>query len=627
MEKITPNSELTKSKDLVAENIEKLKELFPEINTEGHIDFQVLKQILGEDIEEEEEYYRFTWAGKSMARMEAQKPSTGTLRPAKDESVDWESTKNLYVEGDNLEVLKLLQKNYARRVKLIYIDPPYNTGNDFVYQDNYKDNLKNYQAITGQVDSQGNKLSTNSESDGRFHSNWLNMMYPRLRLARNLLKSDGLICISIDDTELSNLLKMCNEIYGESNLRGIVSRATGTTTGQDAKDIGSSLDYLLVYSKSPEFELQGLPLSAEDMKRFKDEDEKGRYSVLQLRKTGNADRREDRPAMYYPVISPNGKEVYPIGPSGYDSRWRVGKTTYEELLSQGLVVWKKNRDGVDSPYVKYYMEDRKKQVSNLWSDIEGNKKASRDVKDLFDGKKVFDYPKPVELLNRIFQISLNSKNEIILDFFAGSSSTAHALMKYNLLENASHQFINIQLPEKIDKSAEANKLGFSNICELGRDRIRRAGIRLRKEHPEKSGSVDLGFKTFKLDSSNIKPWDGSPEDLENNLFNAEDNIKEGRSAEDVLYEVLLKYGLDLTLPIEEREIEGQKVFNVGHGALFVCLDEKIKAAVAEGIGKWKEEVDPEICRVIFRDAGFTDVAKTNATQTLKRFGITEVRSV
>ena len=654
IEKVKKGDELTQSLDIVNENIARLKELFPEVLTEGKIDFKILQDILGKEVEEEDEYYRFTWAGKAQARREAHKPSTGTLRPANEESVNWDTTQNLYIEGDNLEVLKLLQKSYNNRVKMIYIDPPYNTGNDFVYKDNYKDNLKNYQQISGQIDDEGNKLSTNTDSNGRYHSNWLNMMYPRLSLARNLLNEEGIIFISIDDKEVENLKKLSHEIFGEENFIGCIIRTTGQTTGQDSDGLGSSFDYFLVYSKTSNRGLNGLPLTEHDLKRFENEDEKGKYAYDQMRKTGSSDKRIDRPNMFYPIIDPDGNEVYPIGPGGYESRWRFENNTFKRFLEEGLILWKKTKKD-DSivwwPYVKYYLEGRTKRPSPLWNDLEGNKKASRDLRTLFGGKKIFDFPKPLELIERIITISCDKTDDIILDFFSGSATTAHAVMQINSKDGGKRKYIQVQLPEAIEEKSEAFKEGYVNIAEIGKERIRRAGKlivanklaeieKLKSKNSlleedqteinklqEAIDNLDIGFKVFKLDSSNIKGWDGNPDNLVDNLFDSQDNIKTGRTEEDVLFEILLKYGLDLTLPIEEKLIEGKKVFSVGFGALFICLANGITNKVAEGIGQWKEELNPETCRVIFKDSGFGDVEKTNSVQTLKRFGINEIKSI
>lgn len=324
-----------KSLDLSKKNINTLKKLFPEVVTEGKIDFDKLKLILGEEIDDRNERYEFTWHGKMKSMKITQAPSNGTLRPDIKTSKNWDTTENLYIEGDNLEILKLLQKSYFGKIKMIYIDPPYNTGHDFVYKDDFRDNINNYLKLTEQ------KTKSNTESSGRYHTDWLNMMYPRLKLAKNLLSEDGVIFISIDNSELFNLKKVCDEIFGEDNFLGNVVRATGTTTGQDSGGFGSSFDYLLVYSKDVDFEIGGIPLSEEDQGRFNLEDERGKFSILQLRKTGSADRREDRPNMYYPVTAPDNSQVFPVGPGGYDSRWRVGKDTYKQLVQDNMIYWKK----------------------------------------------------------------------------------------------------------------------------------------------------------------------------------------------------------------------------------------------------------------------------------------------
>jgi adenine-specific DNA-methyltransferase len=634
MEKITANNPLSHSEDIINQNLETLKFLFPTIVKEGKIDITELKALLGEVIEENDEYYRFTWAGKSQARQEANKPSTGTLRPFKAESEDWDDTQNLILEGDNLEALKLLQKSYSGKIKMIYIDPPYNTGNDFVYKDNYSDNLGNYLSVSRQIDSNGNRLSTNTESDGRYHSNWLNMMYPRLKLSRNLLQDEGIIFISIDDKEVENLKKMSNEIFGEENFIGCIVRTTGQTTGQDSDGLGSSFDYLLVYSKYPDRGLNGLPLTEHDLKRFENEDDKGKFAYDQMRKTGSNDKRGDRPNMYYPIKNPDGIDLYPTGPGGYESCWRFEQSTYYRLVEEGFILWKKTirlNEEVWWPYVKYYLEGRTKRPSPLWDDLEGNKKASRDLRSLFDGKKLFDFSKPIELIERIITISCN-KDDIILDFFAGSGTTAHAVLKQNALDEGCRKFICIQLPEPLDPESEAYKSGYDNIFQITKERIRRAGEVIKSDiknnlFKERSNQLDIGFKVFKLDSSNINAWDGNVQNFEQNLLAAAENIKEDRTEEDVLYEILLKSGLDLAQPIEEKIIAKQKVFNIGEGALFICLANDLSTEVAEEIGKWKMELDSSTCRVIFKDNGFNDVEKTNSVQILKRYGINEVNTI
>jgi adenine-specific DNA-methyltransferase len=666
IDKIKTGDDLTQSLDIVSDNISKLKELFPEVLTEGKIDFQVLQDILGNEIEEDEEFYRFTWAGKSQSRREAHKPSTGTLRPCKEESVDWDTTQNLYIEGDNLEVLKLLQKSYSNKVKMIYIDPPYNTGKDFVYKDNYKDNLKNYQQITGQVDDDGNKMSTNSESDGRYHSNWLNMMYPRLRLSRNLLKDDGVIFISIDDNEIDNLKKLCNEIFGENCFKGQIT-VVNNPRGRDYGGIAKMHEYLLVYVKNFSTDLNDLD---NPNKEFPFYDNISGFELRELRNRNIAFHKGNRPNLYYPFyINPNNQldnnlfeislefkpgfiELFPKESQGYNTVWRWGK----EKSSQNLninISGKKMTDGGYMIVEKYRKSTR--MARSVWSDKEDNsEKGTLLLKSIFDGKKVFDFPKSMEMITKIIEMGTSENEDIVLDFFSGSGSTAHSVIHLNSRVGGNRKYIQIQLPEKTDETSESFKLGYKTIAEIGKERIRKSGNIVKLELKEKiihlksktEGKIlqedellkiqelqkilenlDTGFKVFKLDSSNIKGWDGLPDNLENSLFESQDNIKSDRIEEDVLFEILLKYGLDLTLPIEEKVIEGKKVFNVGFGALFICLGNDLTSKIAEGIGQWKETLKPETCRVIFKDGGFTDVEKTNSVQTLKRFGIQEIKSI
>lgn len=643
IDKIKTGDDLTQSLDIVSDNISKLKELFPEVITEGKIDFKVLQDILGNEIEEEEEFYRFTWAGKAQARREAHKPSTGTLRPCKEESVDWDTTQNLYIEGDNLEVLKLLQKSYVNEVKMIYIDPPYNTGKDFVYKDDYKDNLKNYQQITGQVDSEGNKMSTNSESDGRYHSNWLNMMYPRLRLARNLLREDGVIFMSIDDNEVDNLKKIGNEIFGENNFVSQLPTIMNLNGNNDSYGFVETHEFTLAYVKNKEkCELNHLSLTQSELDEW-DTDEYGYFKKADtLRRTGQDASRESRPKGWFPVFIDGDNNVYvteddkprkqddvvlyPINEDNEELSWTWGKDKitnepYNLIVTQGRSgknIYKKQR-----PYSGVL--PTKKPKSLLYKPEYSSSTATVMLKKLM-GAKVFEGPKPISLIQDLITIGMN-KFDIVLDFFSGSATSAHAVMQINSIDEGKRKFIQVQLPEPTDEKSEAFKYGYKTIAEIGKERIRRVGKKIKEENPLISENLDTGFKVFKLDSSNIKGWDGLPDNLEKSLFDSQDNIKSDRTEEDVLFEILLKYGLDLTLPIEERVIEGMKVFNVGFGALFICLGNELTSKLAEGIGKWKETLKPETCRVIFKDEGFTDVEKTNSVQTLKRFGIQEIKSI
>ena len=642
IEKIKTGDAESMSEDILQSNIKKLKELFPELVTENKIDFDAFKAVFGDEVEDEEEYYRFTWAGKSQARREAHKPSTGTLRPAKEESLDWDTTENMYIEGDNLEVLKLMQKSYAGKIKMIYIDPPYNTGKDFVYKDNYKDNLKNYQEVTGQIDSEGNKTSTNSDSDGRYHSNWLNMMYPRLRLARNLLKDDGVIFMSIDDNELDNLKKMCNEIFGESNYLSTIANINNPKGRSDDKYIATSHEHILVFKKG-DLKFYGWKPGEHITKRYNKTDNEGNYREIDLRKTGDNDRREDRPNLFYYFYfndktgelfpskdkndNPNLIEITPTREDGSDGNWRweINSAIRQKVLLLPRFMSVRQKWGV---FVKDYLTDGKrvKPTSSWTHKFANSERGTEQFVDLGFKKQIFTNPKPIGLVQAKLEMTVRD-NDLVLDFFAGSSSTAHAILDFNLKENQKINFILVQLPQSTDEKSEAFKAGYKTIAEIGKERIRRVVKKIKEEHPDKSKDMDLGFKVFKLDSSNIKSWDGNPDNLNESLFDAVGNIKTDRTEEDVLYEILLKYGLDLTLPIEEKTIEGKKVFNIGLGSLFICLADGITSKVAEGIGQWKEDCSPEICRVIFKDNGFTDVEKTNSVQTLKRYGINEIRSI
>lgn len=608
------------SPDLTAANIEKIAEMFPNVITEARneqgnlvhkIDFEKLKQELSSDVIDGDESYDFTWVGKKQAMVEANKPTNKTLRPCLEDSVNWDKTENLYIEGDNLEVLKLLQESYLNKIKMIYIDPPYNTGNDsFIYPDDYATNKDQYDEEVGAIDESGYRMFKNPKTNGRFHSSWCSMMYSRLKLARNLLSEDGVIFISIDDHEVDSLKKMCDEVFGEANCIGYIVRATGTTTGQDANKIGSSLDYLLSYTKSNLFELQGIELSDDDLNRFKEKDEKGAYSYLQLRKTGNADRREDRPLMYYPVISPNGDKVYPIGPTGYQSRWRVAKATYEELCKNNMILWKDNRDGILQPYVKYYAEGRTKQVSNLWNDIDGNKKGSIELKQTI-GEKVFDNPKPISFIRKIMNISKTNNSDIILDFFSGSATTAHSVMQLNAEDGGKRKFIMVQLPEVCDEKSEAYKAGYKNICEIGKERIRRAG----KKIVEETGKTDLdiGFRVLKLDESNMKDVYYTPDELsQSDLIDSISNIKEGRSGYDLLYQCMLDWGLELSLPHETLRINNNEVHIVNDGDLIACFDDKVSEDTI------KQIADKKPLRAVFKDSSFaTPAARINVDEIFK----------
>lgn len=623
MNKVIPEMD-SKTMDIVADNVSKLKALFPEAFSEGKVDFDTLKEVLGEYIDGRDERYSFTWNGKSKARMMAQTPSTGTLRPCKEESVGWYSTQNLFIEGDNLEVLKLLQKSYHKKVKMIYIDPPYNTGKDFVYKDNFKDNIQNYKEITGQVDGEGRSLSNNPETSGRYHTDWLNMMYPRLKLARNLLREDGLIFISIDDNEYHNLKIVCDEIFGGENFVGSVSWKNKYGAGAKTKGFIEVHEYILCYSKSDLMDVSS-KLSEDQKSSYNKKDEKygsrGGYFTQPLMTTSMDERKNLQYEIEY-----NGDVIKP------KKQWVWAKDRLLKAIEEDEVVFKKKADGSYSVRYKVYLIDEqgKERKGKPLSLLNGpfNQEGTKEVEELL-GPNIFSFPKPSSLLEFFFGFEVNGEPDnsgIYLDFFSGSCSSAQAIVNLNMNDNGSRRYVMVQLPEPTDEKSEAFKAGYKNISEISKERIRRAAAKIKEENPDCNG--DLGFKVFKLDSTNIKPWeldfDLTEQDLEDQIF----NIKHGRNEEDVLYEVLLKYGLDLTLPITEHSVAGHKVFDIGMGALMICLSDEITLDVVEGIAKLKDELAPEIMRVVFKDAGFADdVVKTNAVQILKQAGIEDVRSL
>jgi len=629
-----------RSVDIVAENIDKLKALFPEVFTEGKIDFEALKETLGNYIDEREERYSFTWNGKSRARLLAQTPSFGTLRPCPEESVNWDTTQNLFIEGDNLEVLKLLQKSYYKKVKMIYIDPPYNTGNDFIYSDDFRDNIKNYLELTGQVDNRGRKISTNYETSGRYHTDWLNMIYPRLKLARNLLRDDGVIFISIDDNEVANLRKVCDEVFGEENLLGVFQwRRRQRADNRNQSNVSTDHEYILAYAKTDQSKFLGSEI---DVSKYSnpDNDSRGPWASVDLSGLATATQR---PNLHYNIIDPETGNVYPPNPS---RGWSKSKKTIEKMIKEGRIRFPKSPSG--RPREKKFLKDLNKDYAGfstcLDSDYVGyTTNGTREVTQLLKGK-YFDFPKPSSLIAAFIK-QVTIEDDIILDFFAGSSTTAHAVLDLNKEDNGNRKFIMVQLPEPCDEKSEAYKAGYKTIAEIGKERIRRVIAKITTENTGKEADLfsysnesdlppstiqkmDPGFKVFKLDSTNIKPWDVNFDNLERTLDDYISNIKDDRSEHDILYEILLKYGLELTLPIEERTIAEKTVFVIGYGALVIYLADDITLITVEGIAGLKKELQPEIMRVVFKDTGFKDdVVKTNAVQILRLAGIEEVKSL
>ena len=614
-----------KTPDLAAENIEQLRQIFPDIFEEGKIDFDKLKQVLGEYVDDEKERYNFSWNGKGKALRLAQTPTTGTLRPCEAESKNWDDTQNLYIEGDNLEVLKLLQKSYHGKIKMIYIDPPYNTGGDFVYPDDFSDSIENYKRITGQIDDEGKRLGTNSEFNGRYHTDWLNMIYPRLRLARNLLKNDGLIFISINENEVVNLYKICDDIFGENNRVATFVWKNKYGPGAFTRGVASLHEYILCYAKVYPENIEAV-LSEEEIKNYKLKDEKydirGGYITQPLATKS----KDDRPNLVYPLIH-NGIEIWP------DKQWIWERNRlYAAYQNNDIVINEKN--GKYSVRFKQYLKDENGQIrkgkplSIITSCF--NQDGTKEMES-FLGRGVFDFPKPSRLIKDFLSFTVNGsddKNELILDFFSGSGSTADAVMQLNAEDGGNRKFIMVQLPEPCAEGTEAAKAGYKNICEIGKERIRRAGEKIKAEIEEQNTQLkigeepkkvpDIGFKVFKLDNSNLKQWQPDYDDLETTLFDSISNYVDGRSELDVVYEIMLKMGMELTWPLETHTIGGKNVYEIGMGALMICLDDHITTEVAEGMVALHKELSPETWRVVFKDNGFADdSAKVNIKEILK----------
>jgi len=617
-----------KTPDIAEENITMLKEIFPDVFEEGKVDFDKLKQVLGDYVDDNTERYNFSWNGKGRALRLAQSPSTGTLRPCPEESKDWDTTQNIYVEGDNLEVLKLLQKSYHSKVKMIYIDPPYNTGGDFVYPDDYSDSMENYLRITGQKGEDGAKISTNTESSGRYHTDWLNMMYPRLRLARNLLTDDGVIFISIDDNEVDNLKKICNEVFGEDNfIAQFVWKSKAGGDDRAVTGISNNHEYILAFYKLNILPFLGVEKAVDNFSN-PDNDPRGLWRSCDM--TGLAPK-EARPNLHYDLVNPETQTIYSCPPLG----WAYSKDRMKKEINEGKVLWPKTENG--RPRHKLFLLEinQFKAIPSVITDFTTGD-GTRIIKNLFE-KRIFDFPKTPRLMH-LFTEQITAKDDIILDFFSGSATTAHAVMQLNAEDGGNRKFIMVQLPEPCDEKSEAYKAGYKNICEIGKERIRRAGDKIKDESGLMAQNLDIGFKVFKLDTSNVKKWNAeavfetteekqlkfNAEKLEEILQNSISNFVAGRTETDVVYEIMVKMGLDLTYPVEEIVFDGKKVYSVALGALMICLDDNISTAVAEGMVKLNKEKNPETWKVVFKDNGFKDdSAKTNVREILKCAGLDE----
>jgi adenine specific DNA methylase mod len=579
------------SMDKVAANVAKIRELFPncvterinnECKLEHAIDFDMLKQELSDHVVDGlQERYQFTWPNKRKAILAANAPINKTLRPCREESVDFDNTENLYIEGDNLDVLKLLQETYLGKVKMIYIDPPYNTGKDFIYNDDFKQSTEEYIENSGQLDGEGNRFVANTESNGRFHTNWLNMIYPRLKLAKDLLSDDGVIFISIDDNEVENLRKICDEIFGENNFLAQVIWERAFSPKNDAKFFSVSHDYVLIYARSIEvFSIGLLPRSAESDARYKnpDNDPHGPWT------SDNMTVKSYSANYDYPIRTPNGTIYYP--PAG--RCWFTSKERMQKLIENGAV-WFGNNGG-NMPRIKRYLSDVQQGMTpiTIWKylDVGHNQEARQELKKLFDEKAYFDGPKPIRLLNRILTIANVKKDDFILDFFSGSATTAHAVMQLNAEDGGKRKFIMVQLQEECAENSEAYKAGYKNICEIGKERIRRAGKKIKEENPLTTQDLDIGFRVLKCDSSNMEDVYFTPKeymDKQQSLF--VDNIKKDRNDEDLLFDAMLKLDTPLSSKIEKITIAGKTVYNVAQGHLMACFDKKVTDEVITAIAK------------------------------------------
>ncbi len=606
------------SKDIEQTEREKLASVFPQCFVEGKLDIDKLLSLCGEYILKDFEKYEFTWKGKSQCLPLAQQRSTATLRPCAEESVNFETTQNLYIEGDNLEVLKLLQTSYFRRVKMIYIDPPYNTGNDFVYEDDFKDPLERYREVTSQT------TKSNPEAMGRFHTNWLNMMYPRLRLAANLLRDDGVIFISIDDGEQANLRKMCDEVFGEENFTGQFPWRKRTAKSDVPFGISQDYEWVLCYAKSDKFVAC---IEGGTRKYFETDDLPGRpWRIHDLTKQTSA---SERPNSFFTMVNPKNGDEYPANPN---RTWAITKETFDKYYADGRIVFPGDYDflNISKPALRYFKEDDMAKAgekfgfmpvsTNLPNEIGMTQDGTKEITELF-GNKVFGFPKPTLLAHYFIKIATTTTpndSDIILDFFSGSATTAHAVMQLNAEDGGNRQFIMVQLPELCPESSEAFKAGYKNICEIGKERIRRAGAKMLEniestkqnkkqttKHKEQlslvpdsddassnSPSPDTGFKVFKLDSSNLKIWDSTPfpEDdllsISNRLHNMIDRIKPDRTDLDVVYEIMLKMGVPLTCSVSQVDISGKTAWSVGDFLLLICLSDGLTVEMIEEMANY-----------------------------------------
>lgn len=622
------------------ENFKKLATMFPNAVTEtidenGEVVRAIDKDVLMQEIsckvvDGNEERYQFTWPDKKKSVLLANTPISKTLRPCREESVDFDNTENLYIEGDNLEVLKLLQETYLGKIKMIYIDPPYNTGNDFVYADDFSMSTEDFFEVNNTYDDDGNRLVKNLDSNGRFHTDWLNMIYPRLKLSKDLLSDDGVIFISIDDNEVDNLKKVCCEVFGSNNFVAIINWK-GRGGRQDSKYYAAVHEYIFVFAKNISFFQAGEEIKTGDVYPKYDEEKKRFYKTQLLRKWGSNSRREDRPNLFYPIKAPDGTDVYPMLPNTTTNdqnsenfgRWRHGLSTMEKNIAEGKVEFVKQADGSWIAYEKIFAPLEGEEATKKYTTwIDETNDGANVLKSLFQ-KSIFDYPKSPSLLCRFLKMANVEEDDIILDFFSGSATTADAVMQLNAEDNGHRKFIMVQLPEETDKKSEAYKAGYKNICEIGKERIRRAGKKIKDENPLTTQDLDIGFRVLKCDSSNMKDVYYTPDNYQLSLFEElEDNIKEERTPEDLLFQVMLDLGVLLSSKIKEIEIAGKKVIDVEDGYLMVCFDKEITDEVIIDVAKKKPYY------FVMRDNSMAnDSVATNFEQIFKAYSPNTIRKV
>lgn len=575
-----------------SKELEVLRENFPAcFRTDGSFDIVRFQEYLKDKVNVTDEGYELRFLGKNYARMLASLDTTTVIVPdeAHNSLPENKESKNVYISGDNLDALKHLLKSYAGKIKCIYIDPPYNTGSDgFVYNDNFNFTAEELSVKLGITQEQAQRILDLTRRGSATHSAWLMFMLPRLLLARDLLSKDGVIFISIDDNEQSNLKLLCDDIFGEECFLGNIVRATGQTTGQDSGGLGSSFDYILVYSRNDNFELNGLELSEKDKRRFQEQDDNGLYAYDQLRKTGSNDKREDRPNLYYGIEDPDGKILYPTASVGYDSCWRVERKSYEKLVSNDLILWKKtvrNNKEIWWPYVKYYLDGRTKRPSPLWNDLEGNKKAAREIRELFSDKKVFDFPKPLDMLSRIIEIATD-KDGLFLDFFGGSSTSAHALLKKNLGDGGNRHFILVQWKENCPENTVAYKEGYKTIDEIGIDRIKRAAKKIEADNPLFHG--DLGFRHFTLKEPSGTALEKIVKFDKEAVF-GDKTLMEEFGVPTILTTWLERDGYGLTADYEVLDLDGYEAYYIDRH-IYLINPELSEGAVAALLDKYQTEV-------------------------------------